>query len=68
MKRIRALFVGTDLSLGYEKDKSYTIIVRKGAAPDSILINRTDGSGDCIYESIISFLDNWDLITDLEKV
>lgn len=65
MKKVRAVFMGQDKSLGYEYGKAYTLFIKKGAARDSILINKTDGSGDCIYESIISFLDNWDMINVL---
>lgn len=58
MKKILASFNGKDGSLGYTKGVDYRLTVttkRFGA----IHIEREDGTGDCIYEDVINFLDNW---------
>ena len=61
MKTIKAIFIGVDGSLDYVNGKEYTLII--GTSENwNILINRTDGGGVCEYQSIVSFLKNWDNI------
>lgn len=55
---ITAKFKGAD-SLGYENGKEYELKIREA---NSISVRRTDGSGICLYNSLSSFLKNWDEI------
>ena len=52
---IKAKFIGTN-SLGYENGKTYHLKIF-GAS-----IQRIDGTGNCIYHSLKSFLSNWENI------
>jgi len=58
MLKINARFVGKT-SLGYEHGKRYDIVL---ANTKSMSIRRADGSGQCPYSSLSSFLRNWDEI------
>ena len=60
-KVVKAIFKGTDGSLDYEKNKDYELIIRH-INGENIIIERIDGEGLCQYNSLISFLDNWDNI------
>lgn len=66
MKRIRAKFIGKDGSLGYIHGKFYSIIVTLPSHSSGIHIHRFNslpmGDGECVYNNIIAFLDNWDAI------
>ena len=55
---IEATFTGTN-SLGYENGKSYELQLE----PKSMSIARPDGFGEYEYESLYSFMKNWDKIT-----
>ena len=52
---IEATFKGTN-SLGYENGKSYELKLE----PQSMSIVRPDGFGQCEYQSLHSFMKNWD--------
>lgn len=54
---IKATFTGTN-SAGYENGKSYDLQLE----PKSMFITRPDGTGECEYESLFSFMVNWDNI------
>ncbi|TDD77165.1 hypothetical protein [Flavobacterium caseinilyticum] len=56
---IKAKFTGTN-SLGYENGKEYEL---KLSDIKSLSINRLDGTGKCPYESLSSFLKNWNIIS-----
>lgn len=61
---IRATFTGAN-SLGYKTGKEYELrLSDRHSFFDwkSFSISRIDGSGKCPYESIYSFLKNWDNI------
>ena len=57
--KIKATFTGTN-SLGYEKGKEYQL---KIAEAKGMTIERADGTGRCPYQSLSSFLKNWNNIT-----
>lgn len=54
---IIATFIGTDFSLGYRTGKDYKLTI---SGKWGFSIERTDdGTGQCAYESLKSFLKNW---------
>lgn len=55
---ITATFTGTN-SLGYIKDKEYKLIVSEFGG---MSIKRIDNTGYCPYQSLSSFLKNWNNI------
>jgi hypothetical protein len=55
---IEATFIGEN-SLGYEKGKKYLL---KILFRPSIGISRMDGSGVCTYQSLKSFMLNWNYV------
>jgi hypothetical protein len=55
---ITATFTGTN-SLGYENGKEYHL---KIAELQGISVTRIDGTGKCPYQSLSSFLKNWNNI------
>lgn len=55
---ITATFRGTD-SLGYRKGKTYLLEI---FPTDKMTIRRLDGTGVCTYQSLLSFLKNWNNI------
>jgi hypothetical protein len=55
---IKAVFVGEN-SLGYIKGRTYILQLKK----NGMEVKRVDGSGECVYGSIFSFLNNWDKIS-----
>lgn len=57
MKTIRATFKGRNGSLGYIKNKEYTFVVTTNKILPTI-----GETGICEYESVESFLNNWDNI------
>ena len=58
---ILAIYKGNDGSLGYVINKPYVLILKRS------LIQRPDGSGRCRYESIVSFLSNWEMVQVIQE-
>lgn len=58
---ITAKFTGTN-SLGYENGKEYQL---KVADLQGVSVKRLDGTGKCLYQSLSSFLKNWNNIRSL---
>jgi hypothetical protein len=56
---IRATFIGTD-SLGYVNNQEYTLKLNLRTF-GKIIINKNTSQA-CVYNSVISFLKNWDNI------
>ena len=56
--KISATYTGTN-TLGYENGKEYQL---KIANIKGMSIQRLDGTGQCPYESLSSFLKNWNNI------
>jgi hypothetical protein len=65
MKIIKATFKGRDGSLGFKKDKEYTLTIKETRY--HIVIMELGTNLYCEYSSIISFLDNWDHIYDQQS-
>lgn len=61
MKKIKAIFRGTNGSCGYESNKEYTLYIESNTSGIIIRRNRK-GWGICQYSNIEKFLDNWDNI------
>ena len=61
MKKIKAIFKGTNGSCGYETNKEYTLYIESNTSGIIIRRNR-DGWGICQYSNIEKFLENWDNI------
>lgn len=59
-KKIKAIFRGQEGSCGYRTNTEYNLVVSN--KKNLIHIETTAGSGDCEYESIVGFLNNWDNI------
>jgi uncharacterized protein YaiE (UPF0345 family) len=65
--KIKAIFRGQDGSLGYRTNKEYSLNLEHKRG-DNISINTAKIeemnvlAGDCEYESMTSFLQNWDNI------
>ena len=57
---ISAVFIGTNGSLGYIEGKRYELFLTS-----KDVIKRQDGSGVCEYSSILTFIQNW---TDIKEV
>ncbi len=57
--KITATFTGKD-SLGYENGKTYELQLANFRAKS---IQKLDGTGICVYQSLSSFLKNW---TDIQ--
>ena len=55
-RKITAIFQGQDGSLGFRKGQKYEIIV-KHQGFEFIMVE--SGQLSCEYQSMISFLDNW---------
>ncbi len=53
--RISAKFIGEN-SLGYIKNRIYTLIIREN------IVCRYDGTGICPYSTLESFFKNWKVI------
>lgn len=58
-----ATFQGLNGSLGFQSDKNYEILIRHQGGENIIV---ESGSLRCEYQSVISFLDNWNNIKVLE--
>ena len=59
---IKATFKGKSGSLGYEIDKEYTLALEHNR------VERTNGTGACVYGSVQSFLENWKNIKYVKDV
>ena len=57
---VLAIFKGTN-SLEYKKNTPYTLVMKKNT------IQRIDGTGLCKYESIVSFLSNWEMVQVIQE-
>jgi hypothetical protein len=51
--KIKAIFKGENLSLGYITGKPYNLLLK------SSTIKLSDGTGKCEYSSLESFFKNW---------
>lgn len=59
-KIVKAVFIGEDGSLNYEKDKQYTLKIEHSQINRKIWATDMFGEGkECIYESVVAFLNNW---------
>jgi len=67
-KNIKATFRGLDNSLGYRTNKEYILTIWEDIInnKECIIIKRLDNLGYCEYNSIISFLNNWDNIINFK--
>lgn len=69
-KKVKAIFRGQNGSLGYETNKEYLLTLEHKRG-NSIYIHTTQENksnnivGNCEYESMVSFLNNWDNIITL---
>lgn len=61
-KVVRAIFRGQDGSLGYEKNKEYTIAVSQETGKNIKIERYADATGQCEYSNVNLFLENWDNI------
>ena len=61
MKKIKAIFKGTNGSCVYELDKEYNLYIESNTSGIIIRRNRI-GWGICQYSNIEKFLENWDNI------
>lgn len=65
-KKVKAIFKGQDGSCGYNTNKEYTLWIKHNTKMISYIeIENINGGGYCEYESMISFLDNWDNIRNV---
>ena len=65
--RIKATFVGNNGSCGYVESASYFLRVEQGQ-DNEIIIDRVDNlGGQCVYETLKSFLNNWNEVTLYSK-
>lgn len=65
--KIKAVFKGLNNSCGYKTNSEYTLIIRHQTATN-IKIENVNGGGLCEYNSIGSFLENWDKIRNIESL
>lgn len=59
--KVKAIFKGTDGSLGYKHNMEYVLKI-KILEDKSINIETEQGNNKCDYSSFIRFMDNWDCI------
>ncbi len=60
---VKAIFRGKDNSLGYRKNTEYVLSIRHESGGNVKIEQHKDGgTGQCEYESMLLFLDNWDCI------
>lgn len=63
--RVKAIFKGTDGSLGYKIKTEYTLVVYHEAG-QHIQIEDADGTAEqCHYGSMVAFIKNWDNIRNV---
>lgn len=57
---VRAIFMGENGSLGYQKGRAYTLNVSQPEGSRSVFIACAENrEGECPYDSIYHFFDNW---------
>lgn len=75
-RRIKAIFKGKDLSLGYRADKEYELlfscshlypVLLPNGKKYPIAIKRLDGTGLCPYASFHAFYANWDKVREVKQ-
>ncbi len=59
---VKAIFKGKDGSLGYQKNTEYALIITHSMCANISIKCIDQQKGVCEYESMISFLKNWDNI------
>jgi hypothetical protein len=59
---IKARFKGEEGSMGYKNDRVYDLRVIMNPGKFNLHIENLDGTQQCPYSSIYSFLNNWDLV------
>jgi hypothetical protein len=60
---IKAIYRGQDGSLGYERNKEYSLAVYTETGKPITIIREENGSaGQCEYSNMGTFLENWDNI------
>jgi len=65
-RKIKAVFIGENGSLGYETNKEYTLTISGAPLPNLIKIEpKTKKCKPCEYGGIISFISNWDNIRNV---
>lgn len=63
---VKAKFIGTHGSLGYEANKEYNLVFRTSSL--GIYVSDADsypykiGPSPCLYSNLRKFLDNWEVI------
>lgn len=60
--KIKAVFTGLNNSCGYKTNQEYVLIIHH-KANSFIQIEDVNGGGWCEYGSMISFLENWNNIS-----
>jgi hypothetical protein len=60
--KYKAIFIGKDGSLGYSHGKEYELYIQPATCSSGVLLQKRDGCGKCFYQSVVSFLKNWDCI------
>jgi hypothetical protein len=63
-KTIKATFKGSNGSCNYITNEEYTLLISY-VTRGYIKIENVEGGGYCDYNSIISFLNNWDNIKNI---
>lgn len=61
---VKAIFKGLNNSCGYKKKTEYVLIISH-KTKSNIRIENANGGGLCEYGSIVSFIENWDVICKL---
>ncbi len=62
---IKAIFKGLNGSCGYQTHTEYKLSLRHESGSNIKIVRVKDGfadGGECEYESMLTFLDNWDCI------
>lgn len=57
LTRVSATFIGQDGSMGYKNNHTYNLVVLKTAP--IVVCREENNSGECVYQSLSSFLKNW---------
>ena len=65
-KKVKALFVGRDGSCGFRKGSEYSLMVTTLSYSMKIEVFSIPQGNHCSYDSMHSFLDNWDNINNVK--